>query len=119
MSKGTRVTFYGLDELNLNLRKQPKEIRQEAGKIVRNVALKAEKKAAALAPVDTGYLKQEIQTSRVDELTYDVIAHAEYSVYQEFGTRKTAPQPFMTPAVRATAPFLYQSLNNLVKKGLL
>lgn len=118
MSKGTRVTFDGLDALMKSFNDQPKKVQREVTNIVKTTALKVEKKAAYLAPYDTGYLEQEISTERVGQTTYEVTAHAEYSVYQEFGTRKTPPHPFMTPAVQQETVFFYQKLNNLAKKGL-
>ena len=50
--------------------------------------------AKVLCPVDTGYLRESI------EATVDgVEATADYALFVELGTRKTPPQPFLTPAV--------------------
>ena len=54
--------------------------------------------ARSLAPVDTGFMRDNIKavhfakSSRVD-------ANAKYSGYVEFGTYKMAAQPYMRPAV--------------------
>ena len=34
-----------------------------------------------------------------DRVTYFVVANADYSIYQEFGTRFTGARPFMGPAL--------------------
>jgi HK97 gp10 family phage protein len=61
--------------------------------------------ARAVAPVDTGFLRSSIQTTVTgDGLTANVTAHARYSIYQELGTSRMPPQPFMGPAADAVAP---------------
>ncbi len=49
--------------------------------------------AAAMAPVDTGQLRDSI-TAEADRVTTDV----EYAAYVEYGTSDTPAQPFMRPA---------------------
>lgn len=57
----------------------------------------AETRAKALAPVDTGKLRNLITSER--QGTVGVLtSQAEYSVYVEYGTSKTRAQPFMNPA---------------------
>lgn len=113
------IEFEGVDRLLKQIQQQPTKVKQEAKRVVDNAALRVEKKAVQLAPADTGYLKQHIVSSSDGPLSAKVVAEAEYSVYQEFGTRKMSAQPFMTPAVKQESPILYQKLNNLVNKGLL
>jgi HK97 gp10 family phage protein len=58
-----------------------------------------EGQAATLAPTDTGSLRNSIRRDVQSETYAEVVADAEYAVYQEFGTRYMAAQPFMRPAM--------------------
>ena len=61
-------------------------------------ALKVVAQAKALAPVDTGQLKNSIEWGRDGE---DLIVgtNNDHAVYQEFGTRNMTAQPYLRPAV--------------------
>ena len=50
--------------------------------------------AKARAPVDTGRLRDSIR-AEADGLTARVITDCEYAASVEFGTSRSAPQPFM------------------------
>ncbi|KAA8455243.1 HK97-gp10 family putative phage morphogenesis protein [Weissella paramesenteroides] len=119
MSKGISIKFEGLDKLISSIEAQPAKVKAEAGEIIQNTALRVEKRAKNSAPVDTGYLKQHITAEKTGELSADVTSLAEYSIYNEFGTRKMAAHPYMRPALNQEQPFIYQKLDNLIKKGLL
>lgn len=112
------ITFDGADDLIKKFNRQPSIIQREAGDIILNTANRVEKRAKSYAPVDTGYLKQHIASEKTGMLSADVASSAEYSVYQEFGTRKMAGKSFMRPAVKQESPFLFQKLQNLLKGGL-
>jgi len=58
--------------------------------------------AATLAPVDTGLLRKSISHRVIDRAGYpigQVGTAVEYAPFQEFGTSKMRPQPFLTPAL--------------------
>ena len=119
MGKGITIKFDGLDKLLSSIEKQPEKIQKEAGDTIVNTGLRVEKRAKSNAPVDTGYLKAHIKSERTGTLSADITSSAEYSIYNEFGTRKMSPHPYMRPAIKMEEPFLYQKLDNLLKKGLL
>jgi HK97 gp10 family phage protein len=48
---------------------------------------------------DRGTLTRNIRVTMNDDLTADISSNAPYSAALEFGTRKMAARPFMTPAV--------------------
>lgn len=80
-----------------------------------------ETQAALLAPVDTGLLKKSITHRVVDtprggdaEIGTDV----EYAPFQEFGTVKNAPQPFLTPALNEEAPRVEAILRRAMKGAI-
>jgi HK97 gp10 family phage protein len=89
----------GLDNVISGLRQIEKEQEKEAKKAVSQSAYVLEAQAKALAPVDTGYLRASIKTHIKDGgLSAEVISHAEYSLFVEYGTSKQEAQQFMTPA---------------------
>lgn len=62
------------------------------------VGLQAEGYAKRLCPVDTGLLRNSI-THTSDEDTAYIGTNVEYAAYVEYGTSKTAAQPYLKPAV--------------------
>jgi HK97 gp10 family phage protein len=61
-----------------------------------------EGQAATLAPVDTGLLRKSINHRIIDRKGYPVGqigTNVEYAPFQEFGTSKMKPQPFLLPAL--------------------
>lgn len=95
---------------------------KNAEKAVRNVAFAVEAAAKKRAPVDTGALRASIYTvpgkeqtpvpqipgdaKRValpqprSKLEAHVGPSVDYGIYQEFGTRRMAAQPYLVPALR-------------------
>ena len=69
-------------------------------KTVMKYSADVHRKATQKAPVDTGFLKRNIRPPAFSDggMTATVIAAADYSIYQELGTRFMAAQPFMEPA---------------------
>lgn len=61
--------------------------------------------AKALAPEDTGFLKSKIYaTYLASSKTLTLHADAPWSLYQEFGTFRHKPHPYLRPALNAFAP---------------
>lgn len=59
---------------------------------------KAESYAKQLAPVRTGNLRNSITHQQYDENTEIIGTNVSYAPYQELGTHKMAPRPFLRPA---------------------
>lgn len=57
--------------------------------------------AKGYAPVDTGLLKSSIEVKGVDyeTKTIKVGSNVEYAIYQELGTSKMGPQPYLRPSL--------------------
>lgn len=66
--------------------------------LLRKTAFSIEAKAKTLAPVDTGLLRNSIQTTIDSPTKATVGTNVEYAPYQEFGTRHQKGTPFLTPA---------------------
>jgi len=61
-----------------------------------------EGQAVTLVPVDTGLLRKSINHRVIDRKGYPVGqigTNVEYAPFQEFGTSKMKPQPFLKPAL--------------------
>lgn len=84
---------------NVNLSRQVVErVRPRVAAAVEKAALDGEATAKSLAPVDTGFLRSAIAAEPTgDPLRWTITSYASYSVYQEFGTRRMAAQPYMSP----------------------
>lgn len=77
-------------------------------------AAQVEAHAKTTAPVDTGNLRSSIQARPAGALAADVVAQAEYAIYQEFGTYKMAAQPFMGPAAEAVRPAFEAAMRQVI-----
>lgn len=112
-----------------------REIRKFGGDLTQlglrahDMAVKAVQKTAAditataksKAPVDTGNLKNSIGYNfgmSGGEIYAEIGPTAEYGIYQEFGTSKMAPQPFLTPAFDKHVPAFEKAMNQIIDKGL-
>jgi HK97 gp10 family phage protein len=79
--------------------------------IIKQATFGVEGHAKKNAPVDTGNLRNSIQSTVSDNgLRGEVTAHAEYAIYVEMGTVRTPAQPYMMPALRSVLPKLRSSL---------
>lgn len=101
----------------------PKTAGPMAKVIVKKTAKDIEGTAKTLAPVDTGFLRSSIKTSDLRSVSQDspaaeVRAGANYAVYQELGTSRMAPQPFMNPAADRHEPAFMQAMEQLAGKVL-
>lgn len=75
-----------------------------------------QREAMEKAPVDTGNLKRNIMLEITGfGSTGKVSSKADYSGYQEFGTRFMAAQPYMGPAFRKYRNLFISDLKNLTK----
>lgn len=78
----------------------------KAALVVAKTAHDLEANAKAQAPVDTGNLRNSIQSRPMGPLAWEVAVGAEYGLYVEMGTRHAPAQPYFLPAVeRVSGPF--------------
>ena len=73
--------------------------------------------ARAMCPVDTGKLKSSITVSAGDDGA-QISANADYAAYVEFGTYKTAAQPFLVPALLNSADKIAAAAAKAIGEGL-
>lgn len=100
---GISIDSSQITELNVRVASSRKIVGARVSAAVRKTALDIERDAKALAPVDTGNLRSSITTDitgsgHAGTITAIVGPTADYGIYQELGTSKMAPQPFLGPA---------------------
>lgn len=80
------MALKGLKSTLDSLKKFGKEADKSVELITLAVANEIELDAKSLAPVDMGFLRNQIHTQEVNSKQYKIIAGAKYSAYMEFGT---------------------------------
>ena len=102
---------------DLLMRKLKQNMQKKAVKeIVKKHTIDMQSNAQDLAPHDTGNLERAISLELSEGgLAGTVISPADYSGYQEFGTRFMDAQPYMGPAWRKERPLFLSELWDLVR----
>ena len=80
-------------------------------------ALLVEGQAKALAPVDTGNLRNSI-THEVEGQEAKVGTNVEYAPFVELGTSKQAAQPYLNPALEQNKGNIKRIFAEAIKKGV-
>lgn len=86
----------------------------QAVKVVKNNTEELQKQAKSYAPVDTGFLRNNI-VSRYEGMSGIVHSQSAYSGFQEFGTRYQSGTPFMRPALNFIYPKYQKDMTDVMK----
>jgi HK97 gp10 family phage protein len=132
------INLTGIKEVENALKTMDKHLRQNVGDEINASALAIQSSAKRLAPVDLGFLRNNIALVPISDLTFAVEAKAKYSPYIEFGTGgqvsipagyedlammfkgrglrtiNIRPQPFLIPSYETEKPKLIQRLKKLL-----
>ena len=101
-------------ELLAVLNKSNSQIHNATMKALKNNTEKTMQQAKKNAPVDTGFLKNNI-VSRYEGMSGIIHSQAIYSFYQEFGTRYQSGTPFMRPALNFIYPQFQKDMLDVMK----
>ena len=103
--------------LMIALEKSNREIRSAAWKALKNNTENGMQQAKKHAPVDTGFLKNNIVaiTSDWPNMTTKIHSQSAYSGFQEFGTRYQSGTPFMRPALMFIYPQFRKDMLDVMK----
>lgn len=83
--------------------------------VAARVGRRALRTAESIAPVESGDLREGLHVTREGErVTVEVTNY--YSTFQEFGTTKMAPNPFVGPAFQRHAPELVAEVERVRNK---
>ena len=106
-----------------NIPKALTESDESVTRALEMIGLKAEKYAKALAPVDTGNLRNSITHQvRAEEHAVHIGTNVEYAPYVELGTKnktggtKMAKRPYIVPAIEDHVGEYRQIATNELKK---
>ena len=83
-----------LDRILEFAKRLPDVAERIAGEVAQDIGTDAQSRAA----VDTGYMRDHIEVSKMGTAAYQIHSAAGYSGFVEEGTRYMAAQPFMRPA---------------------
>ena len=101
-----------LRKLAADLGAAPARVRRDIEGALERAADDLVARARALAPVETGELRDSIRASG-SGMEVTVSATAPHAIYVEHGTRKMGPRPFMGPATDAVEPKLVADLGKV------
>lgn len=116
MSKNDFSQFY---KLSKDLSKYGDEVQAEVVEKVKQITLRTEADAKSNAPVDSGRLRNSIQSViKTDSsgVSGEVIVNAEYGAFVEYGTSKQKAQPFLTPAFNKNQNIFLNELLKTLKR---
>ena len=119
-----KIKIDGLDELMKELAKKV----DGAQEILDNATDEASKlvmsKAKSLAPVDSGNLRQSLDTHEEKQKSKNKSVHqvatddAFYGIFQEYGTKNHPAKPFMRPALQKSKSKIKKIIQEHIKKAL-
>ena len=108
-----------MDVVTIRFNHLPKlqgQVRELAKLAVLKAAYDIEANAKTVVPVDTGNLKNSIQTMPESDLSATVGPRAvEYAIYVEMGTYKMRAQPYMIPAAERVRPAFIAAMEQISK----
>lgn len=112
-----------LRALSADLTSAGRQIGQRARAVVRKTAYDIEASAKAIAPVDTGNLKNSISHSDLrigtsGQLVAEIGPTANYGIFLELGTSRMPAQPFMGPAADRHTPSFEAAMQQLGAEAL-
>lgn len=132
------VRLDGMKDIQDALKGINVKLREKVGDEINASALTIQNSAKRLAPVDLGFLRNNIALVPIGDLTFAVEAKAKYSAYVEFGTGglvnvpagyeelatifkgrgirtiNIRPQPYLIPSYEVEKPKLLQRLKKLL-----
>lgn len=90
-----------------------RQFRARAAVLVEKTAFDVQAGAQSLARVDTGFMRASIVAEKVTDLHWTVTGYADYTIYNEFGTRFMSAQPMFRPTVERVMPSYYAAVRQL------
>lgn len=108
------VDLRGHEVLEMTIANAHAKAVAQSVQVVKNNTEELQKKAKAYAPVDTGFLKNNIVT-RYEGMSGIVHSQAAYSGFQEFSTRYMTGTPFMRPALNFIYPKYQKDMTDVMR----
>jgi HK97 gp10 family phage protein len=99
MSLSLNITITGIDQVKSSLDSIKEKVRSFVSDELRTISDELISEMKSTCPVDTGFLRDNIEESNSSSTAIQVSSRADYSIYVEMGTRYMTAQPFFYPAV--------------------
>lgn len=120
---GIEFDFSEIRALESRMKSAAGHVGAKVAAVVRKTAHDIEADAKALAPVDTGNLRNSISSTITGSgshgtMTAEIGPTAEYGIYQEYGTSTQPGTPFMGPAFDRRAPGYTEALAKVLESGI-
>ena len=109
----TSVEIDGLNEFVSQLDQAADALTQGIADALRSAGDAFVDSAQGQAPVDTGFLRDNIQVTESSDREVVIESQANYSLFVEEGTRYMSAQPFFFQAINAAQQELEQELSNI------
>jgi HK97 gp10 family phage protein len=104
----------GLDEATSRLDNLANSITREIASALQEAADIFIQNAQGNAPVDTGFLRDNIFVSDSSDTSITITSEAGYSGFVEYGTRKMDSQPFFEPAIEQSMSEIEQLITDAI-----
>lgn len=115
MSQGITVKIEGLDKLARTLNSKSK-LGRAITKGLHKSALRVERDAKILAPVDTGALRASIHIQKLGKFKYKISDGVEYGVIQELGTKNRKGTFFLRRALKKNKKKFISDIKSMYSK---
>lgn len=109
-----RIDVIGSNEAQRELKGKGKNIRGSVTKVLQNGGQIAQKEAKRVAPVDTWYMHDNIESYIIDPLDVAIHSRAPYSGYVNDGTRYQDAQPFFDYGIQMGLKYLDDKMPDVV-----
>lgn len=105
MSFTTTMKINGVDHIKQDLARFPNDAPKIYGDAVQKAAsrLRDETKSLGEIPVNTGRMRQSINSRRIQQLAAGVFGGTDYALYVHEGTPTMKPRPFLDWALKGGA----------------
>lgn len=109
------ITITGVNEAITSLTSFLSDFNAAKATLLKEAANQIVQQAQSRAPVDTGFLRDNIQITTETDDEIEVTSQAEYSIYVEEGTSRMPSRPFMLPAAQEVENTFPQTVQGKIR----
>ena len=106
------IDVSGIDDVIANLNAIMQQFENDVDQVVQDAAVECSEQAQSVVQVDTGFCRDHIIDEH-DHLQSSTTSQAPYSIFLEFGTRRSRPFPFLEPSFDIASQNMIDKLQNL------
>jgi HK97 gp10 family phage protein len=106
------IDVSGIDDVIANLNALMQQFESDVDQVVQDASIECRDEAKAVVQVDTGFCRDHIIDEH-EHLQSSTTSQAPYSIFLEYGTRRSRPYPFLTPSFDVASQNMQDKLQNL------